>query len=193
MSRINNTVALLVIDMQAGLFTDETPRYDAEGVVSRINAIARTIRINKGLVIFIQHDSPKGETFEPGSPGWQLLPTLKISPDDVILNKTSNDSFYKTRLKDLLDQERIKKVIITGCATDCCVDSTVRAALSHDLNVIVVADGHTTADRPHVDATTLINYHKWLWPTLVHPEVKIEVMKANDLIIRQGKIKKEKQ
>ena len=69
----------------------------------------------------------------------------------------------------------------------------MRAALSHDLNVIVVAEGHTTADRPHVGAATLINYHNWLWPTLVHPEVKIEVMKTNELIIRQGKIKKENQ
>ena len=184
MGHINSTVALLVIDMQAGRFTDETPRYDAEGVVSRINALARTIRKNNGPVIFIQHDSPKGDTFEPGSPEWQFLPTLKISPDDIIIHKTSCDSFYNTKLKNVLDQEKIKKLIITGCATDCCVDSTVRAAVSHDLNVIVVADGHTTADRPHVDAATLINYHNWLWPTLIHPRIKIIVMKANDLIIR---------
>ena len=39
MGCINSTAALLVIDMQAGLFTDETPRHEAEGVVSRINAL----------------------------------------------------------------------------------------------------------------------------------------------------------
>ncbi|MGD9162609.1 MAG: isochorismatase family protein [Desulfobacteraceae bacterium] len=188
MGHINNTVALLVIDMQVGVFADETPRYDAEGVVSRINAIARTIRKNNGLVIFIRHNSPQGETLEPGSPGWQFLPTLKIKPDDIIINKTSCDSFYNTKLKKVLDQERIKKVVITGCATDGCVDSTVRAAVSHDLNVIVAADGHTTADRPHVDAATLINYHNWLWPNLIHPEVEIKVMKTNDLIVQKDKI-----
>ena len=184
MGHINSAIALLIIDMQVGLFTDETPRYDAEGVVSRINALARTIRKNKGLVIFIQHDGPQGDTFEPGSPGWQFLPTLKVNPDDIIINKTSCDSFYKTKLKKVLDQKKIKKVVITGCATDGCVDSTVRAAVSHDLNVIVVADGHTTADRPYVDAAALINYHNCLWPILIHPEIKIEVMKTNELIIR---------
>jgi hypothetical protein len=29
--------AILIIDMQMGLFKPETPRYDAEGVVQRIN------------------------------------------------------------------------------------------------------------------------------------------------------------
>ena len=36
--------ALLVIDMQVGLFGADTPRHDAEGVVERINALARAVR-----------------------------------------------------------------------------------------------------------------------------------------------------
>lgn len=35
--------ALLVIDMQAGLFRAETPRFDTEGVVARINALGRAV------------------------------------------------------------------------------------------------------------------------------------------------------
>lgn len=187
MEDINNIVAILVIDMQVGLFTDETPRYDSEGVVERINALARAIRKNRGIVIFIQHDSPPGETFEPESPGWQLLPSLDLQYGDMIINKNSCDSFYNTRLKKVLDQEKVDKLIITGCATDGCVDSTVRSALSHDFNVIVAADGHTTADRPHVDAVTLVNHHNWIWPNLIHPKVKVEVIKTNDLILQSEK------
>jgi nicotinamidase-related amidase len=179
---INNAFALLVIDMQVGCFSDETPRYDTEGVVSRINYLTGVVRKNKGIVIFIQHESPEGETFEAGSPGWQFLPSIERQPGDVIVNKTACDSFYKTRLKSVLDTKKINGIIITGCATDGCVESTVRAAVSHDLNVIVAEDCHTTADRPHIDAATLIRHHNWLWQNLIHPGVKVEVIKVNDLI-----------
>lgn len=46
--------ALLVIDMQVGLFTEDTPRHDAEGVVRRINALGKAVRLGGGLVIFVQ-------------------------------------------------------------------------------------------------------------------------------------------
>ena len=38
-------------------------------------------------------------------------------------------------------------LLVTGCATDFCVDTTVRVAASRDYEIVVVADGHTTADR----------------------------------------------
>jgi len=35
---------LVVIDMQVGCFGADTPRYDADGVVARINELARAVR-----------------------------------------------------------------------------------------------------------------------------------------------------
>ena len=71
---------------------------------------------------------------------------------------------------------------MTGCATDFCVDTTVRAAASRDYEVVVVEDGHTTADRPHVDAVSVIRHHNWLWQNLIHPRVRIQVTPANVVI-----------
>ena len=76
----------------------------------------------------------------------------------------------------------MRRVLITGCATDFCIDTTVHAAMSREYEVVVVADGHTTADRPHVDAVSLIRHHNWLWPNLIHPKVRVEVMEAKDVI-----------
>ncbi len=70
-------IVLLVIDMQAGLFGVDAPRHDAEGVVGRINALGRIVRQAGGIVIFIQHDGPQGDTFEPGTNGWKLLESLE--------------------------------------------------------------------------------------------------------------------
>jgi nicotinamidase-related amidase len=180
--KINEVVALIIIDMQAGLFTSETPRYDSDGVVNRINELSRVVRKSNGIVIFIQHNGPKGGSFEPGTKTWQLLTSLERYPGDIIISKMACDSFYNTELKKVLDQNKIKQLIITGCATDFCVDTTIRAAISHDYEVIVASDGHTTADRANIDAPTLIEYHNWLWQNLIHPKIHIEVMKTSDLI-----------
>ena len=66
--------ALLVIDMQVGLFEGNPPRYDADGVIRRVNEIARITRATGGAVIFIQHED-KG-SLERGTRGWEILPPL---------------------------------------------------------------------------------------------------------------------
>ena len=178
----NAVTALLVIDMQKGLFADETPRYDADGVVERINALGRAVRGSGGLVVFIQHTGSQGNALEMGTDGWYLLSSLERGADDVIVCKSACDAFYNTDLANVLDARKVRRLIVTGCATDFCVDTTVRAAISRDYQVAVAADGHTTADRPHIDAAALIRHHNWLWRNLIHPKVRIEVVPAGDLI-----------
>jgi nicotinamidase-related amidase len=58
-------------------------------------------------------------------------------------------------------------VLVTGWATDFCVDATVRSAVSHDHHVVVVADGHTLADRPHLSAAEVMRHHHFVWRRLI--------------------------
>lgn len=170
--------ALLVIDMQVGVFTKETPRHDAEGVVGRINLLSKAVRQGGGTVVFVQHDGPKGDTLEPDTDGWRLLPSLERDEQDLVVRKQACDAFYATELSEVLRQHGARRLIVTGCATDFCVDTTVRAAASRDYEVVVVEDGHTTADRPHVDAVSVIRHHNWLWQNLIHPKRQIKVLPA---------------
>jgi len=48
-----------------------------------------------------------------------------------------------------------------------CVDATVRSAVSSGYDVVAVADGHTLSDRPHLDASTIIRHHNWVWSNLI--------------------------
>jgi nicotinamidase-related amidase len=170
--------ALLVIDMQVGLFGADTPRHDAEGVVHRINTLARAVRREGETVIFIQHDGPPGDVFEPGREGWKMLPSLEREEGDLVVHKRACDAFYETDLAEVLNKRRVTRLLVTGCATDFCVDTTVRAAASRNYEIVVVEDGHTTADRPHVDAVSLIRHHNWLWQNLIHPRTRILVIPA---------------
>lgn len=175
-------VALLIIDMQAGLFDGPIPRYDADGVIARINALADAIRSSGGIVIFIQHDGPPGDTFEPGTPGWEILPALQRQNEDIIVHKQACDAFCETDLWNILEELHIKELLITGCATDFCVDTTIRAAMSLGYEVTVIEDGHTTADRPHLDAISIIRHHNWVWENLIHPRSSVKVISTEGVI-----------
>jgi nicotinamidase-related amidase len=173
-------IALLVIDMQVGLFEGDPPRHDADGVIQRINEIAKIVRATGGIVIFIQHEDNYSLT--PESEGWEILPTLKRVDTDLLLRKQACDSFYETELPDLLEQHGAQEIIITGCATDFCVDTTIRAAASRNYEVVVVEDAHTTKDRPHLDAQSIIRHHNWMWKNLILPRNEVKVLPATNVI-----------
>jgi nicotinamidase-related amidase len=175
-------IALLVVDMQVGLFEGHLPRWDADGVIQRINAVAKAVRAVGGIVIFVQHDDPQGGILEPGTDGWKILPALERTDRDPVVRKQACDSFYETELPDILEHHNAQELIVTGCATDFCVDTTVRAAASRDYQVVVVADGHTTGDRPHLDAVSIIDHHNWMWENLILPRSQVKVLSAADLV-----------
>ncbi|MDD5219355.1 MAG: cysteine hydrolase family protein [Candidatus Bipolaricaulis sp.] len=173
--------ALLVIDMQTGLFAGAV-RYDADGVVRRINDLARAVRGKGGAVVFVQHNGDKDSDLAPQSPGWQILPALDRRPTDPVVQKTACDSFYRSELERILRERKIAKLLVTGCATEFCVDTTIRSAASKDYDVIVVADGHTTADRPHLSAEKIIEHHNRVWANLILPEHPVGVVAAETLL-----------
>lgn len=161
--------ALIVIDMQQGSFGPESPRHDAAGLVGRLNRLAGEVRTQGGAVVFIQHDGPPGDPHHPGLPGWRFLAELDVQAADTIVHKTSCDSFLDTTLDDVLRAQAIDGLIVTGCATDYCVDTTVRSALARGWPTIVPSDGHTTADRSHLPAEKIIEHHNAIWADFIAP------------------------
>ena len=175
------TSALIVIDMQQGSFGDATPRHDAAGLVARLNLLGQSVRAKGGTVVFIQHDGPPGDPHHPNQPGWRLLPDLEVRPQDTVIHKTSCDSFLDTRLDAFLRDAAIERLIVTGCATDYCVDTTVRSALARGWPTIVPADGHTTSNRPHLSATKIIEHHNAIWADFIAPKGPAIVCPCSDL------------
>jgi nicotinamidase-related amidase len=175
-------IALLIIDMQNGMFKDDTPRYESDKVINRINLLSAATRQHHGTVILIQHDGNQDNGYVPDTEEWQIIPQIQTEDKDIIVHKTTCDSFYKTNLDNILSENKINSIIITGCATDYCVDTTVRAATSKDYNVIIAKDGHTTADRPYLKAKQVILHHNWIWENLILPKKNIKVISTNQII-----------
>jgi nicotinamidase-related amidase len=157
--------AMIVVDMQVGLLAGP-PKHDLHGVVDRINRLAAMLRARAGRIIWIRHCGV-GDEFARGTPGWAFLPELDRPPADLVVEKTLNDPFAGTSLQATLTKIDPDRILIAGWATDFCVDATVRSAVSNNHNIVVVSDGHTLNDRPHLDAATVIRHHNWVWSNLI--------------------------
>lgn len=165
--------ALIVIDMQVGLL-DGGPKHDLAGVIDRINKLAAALRAHGGRVIWIQHCGPAGTAFEPGQPAWHFLPELRRDDSDIVVRKTLNDAFAGSDLQERLQQLGVERVLIAGWAADFCVDATLRSAVSRNYDVVAVSDAHTLADRPHLDAASVIRHHNWVWANLItHATIRV--------------------
>ena len=163
------TDALIIIDMQQAAFVDAPPKYDATGLIGRLNGLAAAVRRAGGAVVFIQHDGLPGDPFHRNRPGWRLLDELDRHPADAVIAKQSCDSFLATSLEAFLRSRSVERLIITGWATDYCVDTTVRSALARGWPTVVPSDGHTTSDRPHLPATKIIEHHNAIWADFIAP------------------------
>jgi nicotinamidase-related amidase len=158
--------AMIVVDMQAGLLNGP-PKHDLPGVIDRINLLTAMVRRQPGRVVWIRHCGRPGDGFEPGTPGWEFLPALVREHADVVIEKRLNDPFAGTALQQALDRIAPDRVLVAGWATDFCVDATVRSAVAHNHHVVVVSDGHTLSDRPHLDAPMVMRHHHWVWSGLI--------------------------
>ena len=174
--------AVLVIDVQAGLFCAEPAPFEAEAVVGRINAITAQARRAGAPVICIQHDGePGGEDVLPFTEGWKLHPKLEVRPGDLVIRKTTCDAFYSTTLEAELRSRGITTLLLTGYATDFCVDATLRSAASKDFGVIVVADAHTTSDNPVLKAELVRRHHNWAWANAITKR-GVTVLRATEVL-----------
>jgi ureidoacrylate peracid hydrolase len=72
--------------------------------------------------------------------GTEIVNELKPHANDIVIYKTRFSGFYKTQLDSILKQLNKKYLIITGCTTSICVESTVRDAMFRDYSSIVLED-----------------------------------------------------
>jgi len=173
--------AVLVIDVQAGLFRSEPAAFEAEAVIARINRVTAKARKAGAPVIFIQHDGdPGGDYAAPFTEGWKLDPKLVGRMGDLVVRKTTCDAFYGTALESALRSRGITTLLLMGYATEFCVDSTLRNAVSKNFGIIVVADAHTTTDNPVLKADQVRQHHNWAWANSISSS-GVTVLKADQV------------
>ncbi len=153
---MSTDIALVIIDVQVGLIEEVS---QGKEVIANINTLLAKARNSGTPVIYVQHGEPEGRGLAVGTAAWQIHPAIAPQENETIVHKLASDSFYKTSLQRELDERGIKHLVVVGCQTEYCVDTTVRRAISSGYNVTLVADAHTTCDTDVLTAAQIIAHH----------------------------------
>lgn len=70
----------------------------------------------------------------------EIVDGLKPQPGDIILYKTRFSGFYQTGLDNILKTLNTRYLVVTGCTTSVCVESTVRDAMFRDYSCLLLED-----------------------------------------------------
>jgi nicotinamidase-related amidase len=156
---MSNSTALLVIDVQVCNFEESAPVYRGGDLLSKIGALVAQARAAGMPIIYIQHCGSEGAIDQPGTPGWEIHPTIAPLHDDVVIQKHHPDAFQDTSLQRELESRGIERLIITGIQTEYCIDTTCRRAYSLNYDVMLVKDAHSTWDTDLLTAPQIITHH----------------------------------
>ena len=156
---MQDRTALLIIDVQLGMFQDDAPVHNGEQLLSTIGDLIARARAAAIPVIYIQHRGGEGHLLEPGTPGWPIHPAVAPLEGELVVHKAYPDSFRETSLQEELGARGIGHLIVAGIQTEYCVDTTCRRASSLGYQVTLVEDAHSTWDTEHLSASQIIDHH----------------------------------
>jgi nicotinamidase-related amidase len=82
--------------------------------------------------------------FPRGSYEHDIVDLLRPRPDELVIDKNSTSPFHSTGIDQILRNLGVETLVVTGMATEMCVESTCRDASDRGYNVIVVEDAVAT-------------------------------------------------
>ena len=118
------------------------------------------IRVNLRLHLASNDGEPLSYAAD-GSAGQEILPELAPAEGDLVVKKYRSSGFWGTNLDMLLRSNGIQSIVVTGCTTEGCVESTARDALFNDYYVVIVEDCVASDDPAQHEASLLLMRHRF--------------------------------
>lgn len=141
--------AVLVVDLQNEyLATGKLPLVNIDRAVQNAAKVIAAARSKHIPVIHIRHEDPNPEAgfFVPDTAGVVIIDSVAPHDHESVITKNHPNSFLKTGLLDLLQQQGIEQVTIIGAMSHVCIDATTRAASDFGFKCTVVEDACATMD-----------------------------------------------
>lgn len=177
--------ALVLIDLQVGIFAGIGGHAQAEAdarlenLCARLGAFAAEWIQNGLPLILVQHHGRPGHRLAPSGEGWALRPEIGELPARVVA-KADCDAFHHTRLGRVLDELDAPGIVVGGCMTEFCVDTTCRAGVARGFDVTLIADGHETVDGV-LSSSQVIAHHNRLLDGFEAGGHRVSVVPMSDL------------
>ena len=140
---------LLIIDIQRDYFPGGAyPLVEPEAAAEEARRVLDSFRSSGEPVIHMKHvwDAPDSEFMRPGTEGIEIHTTVAPADGELVLQKTTPNSFVGTSLEEELRQREDSQLVVAGMMSSMCVDATVRAAADLGFSATVVHDACAAPD-----------------------------------------------
>jgi len=151
---LGNRPALLIVDIINSFTDPDCPLGSESGDVVEANRqLLHAFREKQLPVVFttvVYHDESQARVFrdrvpaldilQPGTRWMEVDPRLRPQSDEPVIEKQWASGFFKTGLDDLLKEQRVDSLVITGLTTSGCVRATAVDGLQHDYKVVIPAE-----------------------------------------------------
>jgi nicotinamidase-related amidase len=156
---VDAATALLIIDVQQGMFMFERPLWRADDLLRRIGGLLRGARQANVHVVHVQHDGGPGHLLAKGSVGWPHRAEVVPIEGEIVIEKHHSSAFHDTDLHEQLQRIGIHHLMIAGIQTEYCVESACRAAAALGYQVTLLSDAHSTFDSHVLTAEQIVAHH----------------------------------
>jgi ureidoacrylate peracid hydrolase len=118
------------------------------------------------LRLMRQRPELRGTLLTRGTWDYAIVDDLKPQPQDYIVQKPRYSGFSGTNLDNYLRHHGIRNLVLTGIATNVCVESTLRDAFFLEYFPILIADCTHQAGPPEIQKAVLFTVETFLgWVT----------------------------
>lgn len=146
--------AVIIIDMLNDFVTGDLKSEKGQRIIPKLKKLIETAR-KKGVPVIYNNDAHFPQDAEvvykwgkhaiKGTEGAEVIPELKPTKKDYVLEKRTYSGFYETGLDPLLRSlyqgEGVKTIILGGLHTNICVRHTAADAFFRGYKIIIVKDG----------------------------------------------------
>ena len=154
--------AVITIDMHEGhLSTDPDcpcPSPRGRQIIEPLNKFMEEARALNIPIIHVRSVLRKGGVDEKLTK-WNKF-SIDVHDEDLIVStKKRLSAFYPTDLEMLLRNMGIKRIVLTGCMTDCCVLNTAFDGANRDFRIVVPRDLTRGSEHLEEAALRIISLH----------------------------------
>lgn len=153
-----------------------------QDAIERLSKIKQQANASAIPVVIVQHAGKPGHRLEVDSRGWQVHEKLTLTERDVVISKTTSDSFHETSLENILKESGVDHLVIGGFLTQYCLDLSIRRAVSLGFSVTLISDGHSTCDESGITFDKIIAHHNNILPVLNIDGRTVEVKAAEEIV-----------
>lgn len=142
---MSNDKCLIIIDVQVGIFNLKRNVFKMDELIDNLRALVQDARKRQHSIIFTQHEN---KTFlKRNTLDWEIIPELEPGNTDILVMKTHPSIFKETRLEQILDEIKSKKLYICGLITNGCIKQACIEALEKSYDVTLIVDAHSTFNK----------------------------------------------